>query len=99
MDAYLDTLSNELCQVNTRVGRIARWQARLGGFTASPSPSPKALEDEDGKDSDDGDDEDASSSSDDEMTTSRWHTLCHSWQKGGSSFGIRVVLYLRGELV
>ena len=24
MDALLDTLSDELCQVNTRVGRIAR---------------------------------------------------------------------------
>ena len=32
MDACLDTLSDELCQVNTRVGRIARQQARLGGF-------------------------------------------------------------------
>ena len=24
MDAYLDTLTDKLCQVNTRVGRIAR---------------------------------------------------------------------------
>ena len=24
MDTYLDTLSDKLCQVNTRVGRIAR---------------------------------------------------------------------------
>ena len=69
MDARLDTLVDELCQVNTRVGHIARRQARLGGFAASPSPSPEALTDEDGEDSDDGDDEDASASSDDEMTT------------------------------
>ena len=69
MDARLDTLVDELCQVNTRVGHIARRQARLGGFAASPSPSPEALTDEDGEDSDDGDDEDASASSDDQMTT------------------------------
>ena len=69
MDARLDTLVDELCQVNTCVGHIARRQARLGGFAASPSPSPEALTDEDGEDSDDGDDEDASASSDDEMTT------------------------------
>ena len=37
MDAHLDTLSDELCQVNTCVGRIAWWRARLGGFVASPS--------------------------------------------------------------
>ena len=66
MDAHLDTLTNELCQVNTCVGHIARRQARLGSFAASPSP--EALADEDGDD--DGDDEDASSSSDEEMTTS-----------------------------
>ena len=51
--------------MNTRVGCIARRQARLGGFAASPSPSPEASID------DDGDDEDVSSSSDDEMTTSQ----------------------------
>ena len=94
MDAYLDTLSDELCQVNTCVGHIAWRQACLGGFTASPSPSPKASVDKDGEDSDDGDDEDASFSSDNEMTTSWWLTFCHLWQKGGSSFGMRVVLYL-----
>ena len=74
MDARIDTLSDELCQVNTRVGHIARWQAHLGGFAASPSPSPKASTDEDGDDGadDDGKDKDASSSSDKEMTTSQW---------------------------
>ena len=87
MDARIDTLSDELCQVNTRVGHIARWQAHLGGFAASPSPSPKASVDEDDDDGthdddDDDDDEDASSSSDEKMMTSQWLTLCYSWQKG-----------------
>ena len=82
MDAYLDTLSDELCQVNTRVGRIAWHQAHLGGFVASPSLSLEASADEDDKDGDDDEDEYTSFSSDDEMTTSQWLTLCHSWQKG-----------------
>ena len=72
MDARLDTLSDELCQVNTHVGRITQWQARLGGFVESPSPSLEASEDEDDdgdSDNDDADeDEDASISNDDEMT-------------------------------
>ena len=76
MDARIDTLNDELCQVNTHVGRIARRQAHLGGFPASPSPSPKASADEDddnGADDDDDEDEDedANSSSDEEMTTSQ----------------------------
>ena len=60
MDARLNTLCNELCQVNTRVGRIAQWQAHLGGFVESPSPSLEASEDEDddGDSDDDDDDED-----------------------------------------
>ena len=79
MDACLDTLTDELCQVNTRVDRIERQQARLGHFTASPSPSPEASTNEDGEDGDGGDDDkDASASSDDEMTTSQGLTLCHS---------------------
>ena len=73
MDACLDTLSDELCQVNTRVGRIARQQARLGGFVESPSPSPEASanKDDDGDFDDDDDDEneDASLPNDDEMST------------------------------
>ena len=70
MDARLDTLSDELCQVNTRVVRMARWQACLGGFMVSPSPSLKASEDEDddGDSDEDDNDEDASSSGDDTMT-------------------------------
>ena len=77
MDTYLDTLSDELCQVNTYVGCITQRQAHLGGFMASPSPSPEAFVDKD----DDGDsnsddaeeDGDASSFGDDEMTT--WITF------------------------
>ena len=73
MDACLDTLSTELYQVNTRVGHIARWQARLGGFVKSPSPPPEASEaSEDDNDSDDDDDDEdgnASSSGTNKMST------------------------------
>ena len=71
MDAQLDTLSDELCQVNTCVGRIARRQAFIGGFTIASYPSPSASEDEnaDGFGSDDADEDDgASLPSDDEMS-------------------------------
>ena len=47
MDARLDYLTDEMCQMNTRVGRIARRQARMVGFTPSPFPSLEALVDED----------------------------------------------------
>ena len=73
MDARLDTLSAELYQVNTRVGRIARWQAHLGGFVQSPSPplvAPKAFkDDDDSNDDDDDEDGDGSSSSTNEIST------------------------------
>ena len=72
MDAHLDTLSDKLCKVNTRVGCIARQQAVMGGFTIASSPSPSTSEDEsdDGSSSDDADEDDgASSPSDDEMST------------------------------
>jgi len=70
MDACLDTLSDELCQVNTRVSRIAKWQACLGGFVESPSPPPEAFEEDDDSDDDDDDEDgDASSPSDDKMST------------------------------
>ena len=90
MDARLDTLNDELCQVNTQVSRIARWQACLGGFVKSPSPSPEASEDKDddgGFDNDDDDeDEDASSSSDN--VTTAWFTYPLSFMtKRESSFG------------
>ena len=71
MDAHLDTLSTELYQVNTCVGRIARRQARLGGFVESPFPPPEVSEtskdDDDSDDDDDDKDGDASSPSNDEM--------------------------------
>ena len=91
MDAYLDTLSIELYQVNVHVGHIVRWQATIGGFApeASPPPPPVASnsnsedeDDDDGDDDDDFDDDDGDVSFTYEMST--WHsTLCHSWQKGG----------------
>ena len=56
--------------VNTRVGRIARWQARLGGSVESPSPPFEASEDDDDFDDDEDDgDGDASSSSAGKMST------------------------------
>ena len=77
MDACLDTLTIELYQGNTRVSHIARRQACIGGFAASPSPSP-SLEASEDEDADDGsginvndEDMDASSSDDEEMTTSQ----------------------------
>ena len=72
MDARLDTLSDELCQVNTRVGRIARRQAVMDGFTMASSSSPSTSENEndDGSGSDDADeDDDAGLPSGDEMFT------------------------------
>ena len=87
MNASLDTLTDEMSQVTTCVGRITWHQARLGGFVASPSPSPQALEDKDDDDGfgDDDDEEDeddnASSSGNEEMTASQWFALFHSWQK------------------
>ena len=80
MNARLDTLSDKLCQVNTRVGCIARRQAIIGGFTIAYSPSPPASKDEsdDCYGSDDADEDDgASSPSDDEMSVDVL-TLCYS---------------------
>ena len=76
-NAWMLTLihSTELYQVNTRVGRIARQQARLGGFMESPSPPLKGLEvskdddNADGDDDDASDDDDGDASSTDEMST------------------------------
>ena len=72
MDARLDTLNDELCQGNTRVGHIARRQAVMGGFIVTSSPSLEASEDEsdDGSSSDDADeDDDDGLPSDDAMST------------------------------
>ena len=100
MDARLDTLSDELCQVNTYVGRIAWQQAAIGGFATYTSPSPPTSEDESdgGFDSDDADEDDgANSPNNDEMST--WLTYPLSFvTKRESSFGMRVVMYIGGEL-
>ena len=76
MDAHLDTLSDELCQVNTHVGRIAQRQAEMGGYTMPSTPvvpadesDPDDAADDDVANSDDEDDGDASSPSNDEMST------------------------------
>ena len=76
----------------------------MGGFIASPSPSPspKASEDEDANDGsgdndeDEDEDKDASSSSDEEMTVS--HYPLSFVTKRGSSFRLKVVMYLGGVL-
>ena len=66
MDARLNTLSDELCQVNTCVGHIARQQAVMDGYTVVSSL--EASEDEsDGSGS--AEDDDDGSPSDDEMST------------------------------
>ena len=63
--------------MNVRVGRIARWQATMGGFApkATPSLPPPMASDSEDEDADDGDDDDASDDDDgdasftDEMST------------------------------
>ena len=73
MDARLDTLNDELCQVNTYVGRIARRQVEIGGYTMPSTPMAPVDEsdaaDDDDDDFDDEDDGDARSPSNDEMST------------------------------
>ena len=77
MDARLDTLSTKLYQVNVLVGRIARPQATMGGFTPKPTPSPPrpvaynsdAEDDDDDGDDDDTSDDDGDASSINEMST------------------------------
>ena len=71
-DACLDTLNDELCQVNTRVDRIMRRQDVIGGFIVASSPSSPASKDESdsGSGSENANEDDgASSPSDDEMST------------------------------
>ena len=97
MDARLDTFSDELCQVNTRVVHIAWRQAEMGGYTMPSTPMASTDEsddsdsaddanDDDATTSDDEDDGDACSPSDDEMST--WHSYHLSLMtKRGSGFG------------
>ena len=97
MDAHLDTLSDELCQVNTRVGRIARCQAEMGGYTMPSTPVASANKSDanDATASDDEDDGNASSPSDEKMST--WHSYPLSLvTKGGVVLVMRVVI-LRGR--
>ena len=65
MHAHLDTLSDELCQVNTRVGRIAQRQVEMGGYTMPSTPMASADESDDSDSVDDADDDDATTSEDD----------------------------------
>ena len=81
MNARLDTLSMELYQVNVRVGRIARWQATMGGFAPKHTLSPRHpvasdsdAEDDDDDDDDDGDDDDASDEDGDARSTDEMST-------------------------
>ena len=64
----LDHLSDDMCQMNTKIGRIARRHSRLSGFASSPSP--EHVKESSSLDGGDDDDDSASSSeTDDEMTT------------------------------
>ena len=56
-----------MCQMNTRVGRIAHRQARMASLAPPPSHSPEASLD----DEDDADDDAAISSDDDKMAISQ----------------------------
>ena len=99
MDARLNTLNDELCQVNTYVRRIARRRAEMGSYTIPSTPvastddsddfdSADDADDDDATASDDEDDGDDSSPSNDEMST--WHSYPLSLMtKNGSSFGYK----------
>ena len=72
----------------------------MGGFTVASSPSTPASKDKSdhGSSSDDADEDDgASSPSVDEMSTLCTYHLS-LMTKRGSSFDMRVVIYIRGEL-
>ena len=63
---HIDHISDGMCQMNTRIGRIARRQSNLGGFAPSPSLEPA----EDYSDGGDNGDDASGSSSDNEMIAS-----------------------------
>ena len=68
--SHLDHLSDEMCQMNTRISRIARHQSHLGGL--APLPSLKHVEESSSQNGEDDDGGDASGFEyDDEMTTSQ----------------------------
>ena len=66
----LDHLSDEMCQMNTKIGRITRLQTCLGGFALSPTPKPIEESSSDGGDDDD-DDDAFGFETDDEMAASQ----------------------------
>ena len=59
MDARLDTLNDEFCQVNTRVGCIARCQAEMRGYTMPSTPVASADKSDDSDNADDATNDDA----------------------------------------
>ena len=63
-----NTLFDEVCQINTRVGLIASQQSHLGGFAPSPSLNPSEESFDGG---DDVSDDALGSASDDEIATSQ----------------------------
>ena len=65
----LDHLSNEMCQMNTRIGHIVRRQSCLDGFAPSPSPEPTKESSSSGDDVDGANG--SSFSSDDEVANSQ----------------------------
>ena len=69
MDAGLNTLSDELCQVNTRVGRIARRQVVMSGYTMASSTEASKDESDGSDNADDAEDDNDGSLNDDEMFT------------------------------
>ena len=66
----LDHLSDEMCQMNIKISRIACRQSRLRCF--APSTSPEHVEESSSSDGGDDDGDDASGSKyDDELTNSQ----------------------------
>ena len=65
-DTRLDTLFTELYQVNVCVGRIAKQQATMDGFSpeVTPSPPPPVASNSEDEDDEEGDDDDASDDDD-----------------------------------
>ena len=64
--------------MNVRVGRIARWQATIGGFAPESTPSPRrpvaSNSDAEDDDDDDGNDDDTSDDVGDASSTNEMST-------------------------
>ena len=65
--SHLNHLSDEICKMNTKIGRIAHYQSRLGGFV----PSTLEPTEESSLDGGDDDDDASCSETDDEMVASQ----------------------------